>query len=261
MLGGQGILPPPESATAVTSGDWVGFAVSLSTSSSKQAQTSVTTYHGHVQRTGWNPYENLLAPSTVTPKTFGLIASVALDDQADAQQLVVANQNIAGMGSHTVVYVVTENNTIYAIDSPTGNILKNNYFESPVPTPLGCSNNGPTVGITSTPTIDLAKQVSYVMAYGLIAGQPTYRFHALDLQTLQDKIGCAIIVSASHTLTDGSQFTLNPQFSASTQPCWSPAGTYTLPLGVFVTSRQTMREAYAFLQRRPCSTTYFGSRV
>src|SRR5215472_386581 len=81
-----------------------------------RAQTSVTTYHGDAMRTGWNPSESVLTPSSVTRTTFKLLASVSLDDQVDAQPLFVTGQTIAGQGVHNVVYVATENNTVYAID-------------------------------------------------------------------------------------------------------------------------------------------------
>jgi len=81
--------------------------------------TNVTTYHNDSQRTGWNPHENTLTPANVRPATFGLLPlaqnPVPLDDQVDAQPLVVTKQNIEGQGVHTVVYVATENNTVYAI--------------------------------------------------------------------------------------------------------------------------------------------------
>jgi hypothetical protein len=174
-----------------------------------QAQTSVTTYHDDIQRTGWNPTESILTPSKVTPTTFGLISSVALDDQVDAQPLVVADQTIEGQGEHTVVYVATENNSVYAIDASTGTILKNVNLGAPVPYPQGCHNNAPTVGITGTPTIDVEKQTIYAMAYTLVAGTPTYRLHALSLQTLQEKAGSPITVAASHSLANGSKYTFN----------------------------------------------------
>ena len=59
-------------------------------------------------------------------------------------------------GTHDVVYVATESNTVYAIDVHTGSILLNPNFGAPSAIPLGCGNNGPNVGITSTPVIDPA---------------------------------------------------------------------------------------------------------
>ncbi len=175
--------------------------------------TSIITYHNDPQRTGWNPSENTLTPANVTPATFGLIVNVALDDQVDTQPLVVTNQMIQGQGVHTVVYVATEGNTVYAIDSWSGNILKSANLGVPVPSPLGCSNNGPNVGINGTPTIDVRRQTMYVVAYALVAGQPTYQLHALDLSTLQNKPGSPITISASHSLANGSAF----KFDATVQ--------------------------------------------
>jgi PQQ enzyme repeat len=177
-----------------------------------RAQVSVTTYHDDPQRTGWNPSESILTPSSVTPAVFGLIAPVALDDQVDAQPLVVANQMIAGEGIHNVVYVATENNTVYAIDASTGSILKIRHFGPPVPKPLSCANNGPNVGINSTPTIDVAKQAIYVMAYTLIKSEPAYQLHALSLQTLEDRAGSPITVKAAHLLTNGSKLGFSAQY-------------------------------------------------
>ena len=62
-------------------------------------------------------------------------------------------QSIAG-GVHDVLYVVTENNTVYGLDAHSGAVLVSRNLGPPVPTPLGCGNNGPNVGITATPVID-----------------------------------------------------------------------------------------------------------
>jgi len=171
--------------------------------------TNVTTYHNDVQRTGWNQTETTLTPANVTPSTFGLLATTILDDQVDAQPLVVTNQTIEGQGVHTVIYVATEGNTVYAIDSLSGAILASQNFGPPVPYPLGCINNGPNVGINSTPTIDVQNQTMYVMVYRLIGGNPVYQLHALDMSSLTDLPGSPITVSASAPLTNGSAYLFN----------------------------------------------------
>jgi len=125
------------------------------------AGAQVTTYHYDTRRTGWNSKETKLTPANVGSASFGQLLSVALDDQADAQPLVIPGVNITGgthQGKHTVVYVATENNTIYAIDVNSGTILLSPNFGPPVPKPLGCGNNGPNVGITSTPVIEVKSQ-------------------------------------------------------------------------------------------------------
>jgi hypothetical protein len=176
--------------------------------------TSIVTYHNNSERTGWNSAENTLTTANVRPATFGhLVDAPPLDDQIDAQPLIVANQPIENAGTRTVVYVATESNTIYAIDSWSAAILKSVNLGAPVPMPLGCGNNGPNVGIDSTPTIDLRTHTLYVIAYTLESGQPTYKLHALDLGTLLDKPNSPVIISASHTLADGTVH----QFDASVQ--------------------------------------------
>ncbi len=179
---------------------WIGV--------SALAQTSVTTYHNDTYRTGWNNHETTLTPANVGSSAFGLLHNVPLDDQVDSQPLVVPGVMItagANQGQHDVVYVATEGNTIYAIDVHSGAVLLSPNFGKPVQYPLGCSNNGPNVGINSTPVIDPVSSTLYVVIYTQDLPGPTYRIHALDLGSLTDKVP-AQIVGAAHTLSDGTTF-------------------------------------------------------
>jgi hypothetical protein len=167
---------------------------------------AVTTYHYDNQRTGWDQQETMLTPANVGPTSFGVIAQVVLDDQVDAQPLLVPGQPItAGLtpGTYQVVYVATESNTIYAIRASNGAVLLSRNLGTPVPTPLGCpSGAGPNVGINSTPVIDVAANALYVVAYTLISGNPTYQLFALNLNDLTNIIP-PVTITASHTLSDG----------------------------------------------------------
>lgn len=179
-------------------------------------QTAVTTYHYDNNRTGWNPNESVLTPANVNKASFGLLHSVPLDDQVDAQPLVVPGVIItAGQyqgTTHDVVYVATEGNTVYAIDVHTGTILLNPNFGKPVSLPLGCTNNGPNVGINSTPVIDPASSTLYVMIYTQDDSKTrNYRLHALDLGNLTDKVSPQL-VTASHTLTSGTTYNFNATY-------------------------------------------------
>jgi hypothetical protein len=187
------------------------FVFTLANASTAAAQVAVTTYHYDNYRTGWNSAETLLTPTNVASASFGLLSTVTLDDQVDAQPLLVPNVNItAGTwpGKHDVVYVVTGNDTVYAIGATTGDVLLKQSLGTPVRWPLGCLQNGPNVGITSTPVIDLASNTLYVMAYTQDATGPAYRLHALDLGSLTDKMPPRL-VTASHTLSDGTTFVFN----------------------------------------------------
>jgi outer membrane protein assembly factor BamB len=169
---------------------------------------SVTTYHYDNLRTGWNRNETVLNASTF-PSTFGVLETVALDDQVDAQPLLVPAQQIAG-GVHDVLYVVTENNSVYALDANSGAILVQRNLGAPVHTPLGCGNNGPNVGITSTPVIDLASHEMFLISY-TNGATPSYQLHALNLITLADAIA-PVTVAATQTLTDGTTFAFNATY-------------------------------------------------
>ena len=178
------------------------------------AQTAITTYHYNNNRTGWNQSETVLTPANVGTATFGLLQKVTLDDQVDAQPLVVPGMLITAgnfQGTHDVAYVATENNSVYAIDVHTGTVLLSPNFGTPVSQPLGCNNNGPNVGINSTPVIDLSSNTLYVMVYTQDSTGPAYRLHALDLGSLTDKV-TPQLVTASHTLTDGSTFNFNATY-------------------------------------------------
>jgi hypothetical protein len=192
------------------------FTFFLASTITVTAQTAVTTYHNDNYRTGWNNAETTLTPSNVNAAQFGLLVTVAVDDQVDAEPLYVPNVIItagSNQGLHNVVYVVTGNDTVYAIDAIAGTILLSNHLGTPVTNPLGCTNNGPHVGITSTPVIDTTSNNLYLIAYtkGSSGSGPAYTLHALDLGSLTDKL-TPEIVSASHTLSDGSTFGFNATY-------------------------------------------------
>src|ERR1700730_13105285 len=146
-------------------------------SAAAQSPVWVPTYHYDNLRTGWNSHETQLTLQNVTQSTFGIIGTAKLDDQVDAQPLIVPNQTIVGgtfSGTFDVVYVATESNTIYAIDASNGAMLLSRNLGSPVPKAHG------NAGILSTPVIDVAAQTLYLVAY-VNGFPPIYQLHALNL--------------------------------------------------------------------------------
>src|SRR5262249_7054173 len=113
---------------------------------------SVVTYHYDNLRTGWNANETTLTPTNVPNlQLVGSVncpgstvpATVCLDEQVDAQPLLVTGLTIAGV-THDILYVVTENNTVYALDAGTGATLATQNFGAPVPQKLlpgHCTSN------------------------------------------------------------------------------------------------------------------------
>jgi hypothetical protein len=175
------------------------------------AQTAVTTYHNDNYRTGLNSTETVLTQANVNASQFGLLATVTVDAQVEAQPLMVPNVNItagSNQGVHNVVYVATDNNTVYAIDAVAGTILLSRHIATPAPAPAGCRGNGNDLGITSTPVINTTSNTIYVMTYVKASPNPNYVLHALNLGSLRDQTA-PVTVSASHTLTDGTTFNFN----------------------------------------------------
>lgn len=136
----------------------------------------------------------------VNGSTLGVLAQVKLDDQVEAQPLVVSN----------VVYVATQTNTVYAIDGAIGAILNSNHLRPPVSVnslPGMCSTSGADVEINSTPVIDVAAGVTYATE----SNNAVFRIHQLALSNLVEINNT--VISASHALSDGQTvFTFNAQY-------------------------------------------------
>ncbi len=185
-------------------------ALILVTASLAIGQAAITTYHVDSKRTGWNSKEKVLTPANVSSSSFGHMATVPLDGVVDSQPLFVPGVNITAgshQGIHNVVYVATENNTVYAIDAESGTVLLSPNFGPSATRPLVCGS-AQAVGITSTPVIDLTTHTMYVMTDTQGTTGPSYRIHALELSNLTDKV-TPQVVAVTHTLADGSTFTFN----------------------------------------------------
>jgi hypothetical protein len=175
----------------------------------------VVTYHYDNLRTGWNFSEEILTPKAVASSQFKLLKSVPLDDLVHAQPLYLTNARIKGAGVHDVVYLATESNTLYAIDAKSGAILRKHNFGPSVPytaLPNQCTNNGPNLGITSTPAYLPFKGRMYLITYTYPNFQPTYQVHQVDPATLEDTVK-PLTVTASAKLSDGTTYRFDPTVS------------------------------------------------
>ena len=121
----------------------------------------VLTYHNDNLRTGENLNEKVLTPASVNAFTFGKVAQLPVDGQVYAQPLYKANVSISGKGTHNVVYVATEHDSVFAFDADNLSLLWHDSFIDPahgvstVPSKDVKSNDlTPEIGITSTPVID-----------------------------------------------------------------------------------------------------------
>jgi hypothetical protein len=157
-----------------------------------QAQ-NVLTEHNDNARTGANTNETILTTANVASANFVKLFADSVDGQVYAQPLYVQNLNISG-GTHNVVFVCTENNSVYAFDADTGGAT---YWHDGLGTPFSssCSDLQPMVGITGTPLIDLSSGTLYVDTK--LSSGPTHKLHALDITTGNEKFGGPVTVSAS----------------------------------------------------------------
>ncbi len=151
----------------------------------------VLTYHNDIARTGQNLNETILTTSNVNSSAFGKLFTLKVDSTVDAQPLYVSGLTVAG-ATHNVVYVVTENDSLYAFDADSGSQLWKVSAVLPGETagsitPLNCGQVTPTIGITSTPVIDRSSGphgTIYLVAMSEDASGKYYqRLHAFDLTT------------------------------------------------------------------------------
>lgn len=77
----------------------------------------VVTHHYDSQRSGQNLKETTLTTSNVNSATFGKVGEFSIDGQIDGQALFLGQLAIPGQGNKDVLYVATENDTVYAVDA------------------------------------------------------------------------------------------------------------------------------------------------
>ena len=90
--------------------------VTATATSTPAVYTDVLTYHNDNARTGQNLTEQTLTTSNVKT-SFGQLFQDSVDGLVDAQPLIKTQVSIPGQGTHNVLYVVTENDTVYAFDA------------------------------------------------------------------------------------------------------------------------------------------------
>jgi hypothetical protein len=181
----------------------------------------VVTHHYDNARTGWYQYETALTPGAIQDRSFGLLyRSQQLDEQIDAQPLVIHGLTVGG-APKTVVFIATENNTLYALDASNGVIITSRSFGAPIPKDHICGNASEHLGINSTPVIDPQTQTLYLIAPLWSGTSFDYMLHAIDLTTLddadpakrlRDKIP-SVKVTATGGLTDSTHYVFQPQLS------------------------------------------------
>ena len=168
------------------------------------SSVSVLTYHNDIGRTGQNLNETTLITSNVNSTNFGLLGSAAVDGPVDGEPLYVGSLTVNG-AVHNVLFVVTENDSVYAFDADTLSSLWHQSVLGSNETPSnevdGCDQVTPTIGITSTPVIDTtagAHGTIFVVAMTKdSSGNYHQRLHALDLTTGAEQIHSPTTIQAT----------------------------------------------------------------
>jgi hypothetical protein len=162
------------------------------------------------QRTGSTPLETQLAQANVRPGRFGLLFSRPVDGTIQAQPLYVPGLTING-ATHNVVFAATFNDSVYAFDADDPAASAPLWVRSMGPavpygsaTAFSCGDILPTIGITSTPVIDVPHGTLYTTAKTFENGAYVHRLHALDILTGNERPGSPVTIlpSARGTASD-----------------------------------------------------------
>jgi hypothetical protein len=187
-------------------GPWAELLLLLlvSTFAAPLRAQDVLTYHNDNARTGQNLNETILTASNVNSNQFGKLFQLTVDGKVDAQPLYAGGVNIFG-GTHNVLYVATEHDTVYAFDADNGvqywkvSLLGTGESTSDA---RGCDQVIPEIGITATPVIDRSSGPNgtiYVVAMSKDSSSNYHqRLHALDLTTGAEVFGGPVEVQAAY---------------------------------------------------------------
>ena len=171
-------------------------------------QVDVLTANYNNSRTSANLEEHVLSPETVSPATFGKLASLPVAGQIYAQPLVATSIDVPACGTCDVVYVATMENNVYAFNATTLDTVPLWKVNLGPPVPASLVNFraiDPSIGILGTPVINRGRQAIYILSETLRGGAPVFRLHALDLATGAEILNGPTDVNASVKGTgDGS---------------------------------------------------------
>ena len=147
-------------------------------------------YHNDNGRTGQNLTETVLTTGNVNSTQFGKLFSCPVDGQIYGEPLYVQAVSFAGnsnvpAGTYNVVYVVTENDSVYAFDADgaaCSQLWKVSFLTNGAQTLNttdigGCANISPQVGITSTPVIDPVSNTIFVLARTKTGSSGNYTYY------------------------------------------------------------------------------------
>jgi hypothetical protein len=176
------------------------------------APGQVTTAQYDNARTGANTRETILTPKNVNARQFGKQFVLHVDGDVYAQPLYLPQLQIPGKGVHSVIFIATEHNSVYAFDAagqPSAPLWQRSFLDAKAGVKTVPANDvlcpfiAPEIGITSTPVIDPASGTIYVLArtredHGWYKpDEYVQKLHALDAATGAEKFGGPVTTQAT----------------------------------------------------------------
>src|SRR5260370_9715870 len=127
------------------------------------------------------------------------------------QPLYMPNVNIPGQGTHNVVYVATQADSVYALDAASGavlwsaSMLNGGTAASGIYLPCGTAAGFAKEGIVGSPVIDPTPNANtmYLVAKTVLNGTVRHHLHALDITTGAEKAGSPVLITAKSTSNKG----------------------------------------------------------
>jgi hypothetical protein len=210
---------------------WVAFCLSAA---SMWAQTPtpvpVLTWRYDLTHAGQNTGETALTPANVNTNTFGKLFSLPVDSTVYAQPLYVPGLKMSDGQFHNVLFVATENDSVYAFDADSNggananplwhvSLLTAAYGAGAGATAVPWADTGspdvaPTVGITGTPAINPATNTIYLVANTKESGAYFSRLHALNIITGAEQPNSPVNITATVTGTGNGSSNGQLTFSA-----------------------------------------------
>ena len=199
---------------------------------SKGRAANVLSYHNDAQSTGQNLAETQITPANVTVANFAKRYSTAMDGQVYAQPLYKAAVAVVGganPGTHDLVFVATQHDSLYALDASSGAIVWQTSFlaaglagaTSITTMPQGDTGSGDItveVGICGTPVIDPATNFLYLVAktkqiVGGVTASPHYvqTLYKIDITngnaTANANIAASLVIADTVNVNGANNYT------------------------------------------------------
>ena len=200
------------SASNNSGNSWASPSLAFSTLPTGNA-ISMLTFHYDNSRLGANTNETILTPAIVNTNNFGLLTKYTVDGYVYTEPLYVPNVTLPGKGTHNVVIIATEHDTVYAFDADgnlgtTGGLLwKTNLGISAL-----CANQNafgarycgncypdivPEVGVTGTPVIDPSTGSLFLDVFTRESGAFFHRLHSLNITNGAEQPNSPVVVTGS----------------------------------------------------------------